>query len=93
MRPVRGGAGIAAEPSPCDDRRPSSPVPSSPLDSVASALPSPEHQAYAGELQRVLEEAVDALPEPYRVVFMLRDVEGHEHQRDRHPPWSSATRP
>ena len=51
-------------------------VPSSALDGVASGLPSPEHQAYAGELQRVLEEAVDALPEPYRVVFMLRDVEG-----------------
>lgn len=51
-------------------------VPSSKLNGVASGLPSPEHQAYAGELQRVLEEAVDALPEPYRVVFMLRDVEG-----------------
>ena len=51
-------------------------APSSTLDEVASGLPSPEHQAYAGELQRVLEEAVDALPEPYRVVFMLRDVEG-----------------
>jgi len=51
-------------------------APSSTLDDMASGLPSPEHQAYAGELQRVLEEAVDALPEPYRVVFMLRDVEG-----------------
>jgi RNA polymerase sigma-70 factor (ECF subfamily) len=51
-------------------------VPSSTLDGVPSGLPSPEHQAYAGELPRVLEEAVDALPEPYRVVFMLRDVEG-----------------
>ncbi len=51
-------------------------LPASALDDVASRLPSPEHQAYAGELQRVLEEAVDALPEAYRVVFMLRDVEG-----------------
>ena len=51
-------------------------VSSSTLNGLPSALPSPEHQAYAGELQRVLEEAVDALPEPYRVVFMLRDVEG-----------------
>src|SRR5262249_44010351 len=31
---------------------------------------------YAGELRRVLEEAVDALPDTYRTVFMLRDVEG-----------------
>jgi RNA polymerase sigma-70 factor, ECF subfamily len=36
----------------------------------------PERQAYAGELARVLEAAVDALPDTYRTVFMLRDVEG-----------------
>ena len=45
-------------------------------ESVASSQPGPEQQAYAGELQRLLEEAVDELPETYRVVFMLRDVEG-----------------
>lgn len=47
-----------------------------PLETVATSLPSPEHQAYASELQRVLEGAIDALPDAYRVVFMLRDVEG-----------------
>jgi RNA polymerase sigma-70 factor (ECF subfamily) len=36
----------------------------------------PEHQAYASELNRVIEGAVDELPETYRLVFMLRDVEG-----------------
>jgi RNA polymerase sigma-70 factor, ECF subfamily len=46
------------------------------LAAAASSLPSPEHQAYAGELQRLLEQAVDSLPEAYRLVFMLRDVEG-----------------
>ena len=40
------------------------------------AEPNPEHRAYARELRRVLEEAVDALPDTYRIVFMLRDVEG-----------------
>jgi RNA polymerase sigma-70 factor, ECF subfamily len=45
-------------------------------EAVASPQPSPEQQAYAAELHRVLEVAVDELPEPYRVVFMLRDVEG-----------------
>lgn len=45
------------------------------LDAAASSLPSPEHQAYAGELQRMIEDAVDSLPEPYRLVFMLREVE------------------
>jgi RNA polymerase sigma-70 factor, ECF subfamily len=46
------------------------------MDTVAAPEPDPEHQAYASELHRVLEDAVDALPETYRVVFMLRDVEG-----------------
>jgi RNA polymerase sigma-70 factor (ECF subfamily) len=46
------------------------------LAALASSDPSPEHQAYACELQRLLEDAVDSLPEPYRLVFMLRDVEG-----------------
>jgi RNA polymerase sigma-70 factor (ECF subfamily) len=43
-----------------------------PWDSIASADPDPAHRAYAGELQHVLEDAVDSLPESYRVVFMLR---------------------
>jgi RNA polymerase sigma-70 factor (ECF subfamily) len=38
--------------------------------------PNPEHRAYASELRRVLEEAVDSLPGSYRIVFMLRDIEG-----------------
>jgi RNA polymerase sigma-70 factor (ECF subfamily) len=36
----------------------------------------PERQAYGQELGRVLEAAVDALPETYRTVFMLREIEG-----------------
>lgn len=46
------------------------------MDTITSPHPDPEHQAYAQELHRVLEEAVDGLPETYRVVFMLRDIEG-----------------
>jgi RNA polymerase sigma-70 factor (ECF subfamily) len=46
------------------------------MESITSPLAGPEHQAYARELRDVLEEAVDALPETYRTVFMLRDVEG-----------------
>ena len=41
-----------------------------------STAPSPERQAYASELKRLVEESVDALPETYRTVFMLRDIEG-----------------
>ena len=46
------------------------------MEGITSSQPDPERQAYAGELRRVLEEAVDALPEAYRTVFMLRDIEG-----------------
>ena len=46
------------------------------METVRSPQPDPERQAYARELHRVLEEAVDALPDTYRTVFMLRDVEG-----------------
>jgi RNA polymerase sigma-70 factor, ECF subfamily len=46
------------------------------METFASAQPDPERQAYGRELSRVLEDAVDALPETYRTVFMLRDVEG-----------------
>ena len=46
------------------------------MDTMTSSQPDPERQAYAGELHRALEEAIDALPEAYRTVFMLRDIEG-----------------
>jgi RNA polymerase sigma-70 factor (ECF subfamily) len=44
--------------------------------SLMSTGADPERQAYARELGRVLEEAVDALPDTYRTVFMLREIEG-----------------
>ena len=46
------------------------------MDTIASPQADPERQAYAQELSRVLEAAVDALPETYRTVFVLRDIEG-----------------
>jgi len=46
------------------------------METIASAQPDPERQAYTRELRRALEHAVDALPHTYRTVFMLRDVEG-----------------
>lgn len=46
------------------------------MDTITSPQPDPERQAYAQELHRLLEAAVDTLPEAYRTVFMLRDVEG-----------------
>jgi len=46
------------------------------MDTFESPAADPERQAYAQELTRVLEAAVDTLPESYRTVFMLRDIEG-----------------
>jgi RNA polymerase sigma-70 factor (ECF subfamily) len=36
----------------------------------------PERQAHDAELRRLLEQAIDALPEIYRAVFVLRELEG-----------------
>jgi RNA polymerase sigma-70 factor, ECF subfamily len=46
------------------------------MDKVRSATRDPERQAYDRELRFVLERAIDALPEIYRLVFTLRMVEG-----------------
>jgi RNA polymerase sigma-70 factor (ECF subfamily) len=43
---------------------------------LTSKEADPEQQANADELRHVLEQAIDALPDTYRTVFMLRDVEG-----------------
>ena len=42
----------------------------------ASDAPDPERLAASSELRRLLEAAVDALPEEFRTVFVLREVEG-----------------
>jgi RNA polymerase sigma-70 factor (ECF subfamily) len=44
--------------------------------SVADAAPDPEAQLLAGEVRVLLEAAIDALPDRYRVTFVLREVEG-----------------
>ena len=36
----------------------------------------PERQAFVGELRTLLESAIEALPDRYRAVFVMRDVEG-----------------
>ena len=38
--------------------------------------PSPERQAFTGELRELLEWAIDCLPDGTREVFVLREVEG-----------------
>jgi len=45
-------------------------------EQLASRSPDPERLAVSGDLRRLIEAAVDALPEEFRTVFMLRAVEG-----------------
>lgn len=42
---------------------------------MMSGLPDPEELAANGEIRRLIENAVDALPDAFRTVFVLRDVE------------------
>lgn len=44
--------------------------------SMSRPIPSPEESAAMNELHTLLESAIDELPESYRAVFMLRELEG-----------------
>jgi RNA polymerase sigma-70 factor, ECF subfamily len=45
-------------------------------DRVADWKPNPEQLYSRGELREILQRALTSLPHAYRVVFLLRDVEG-----------------
>jgi len=46
-----------------------------PMDRFASLAQDPEEQASNSEIRKLLEEAIEKLPDDYRTIFMLRDVE------------------
>ena len=69
-RKMRLMVSTGEDPAPAGDRDGDS------MDRLTAPGADPERQAYAQELHRVLEAAVDALPDTYRAVFMLRDIEG-----------------
>ena len=45
------------------------------MDRFASLAPNPEQQASNSEIRILLEEAVEKLPDAYRTIFILRDIE------------------
>jgi RNA polymerase sigma-70 factor (ECF subfamily) len=45
------------------------------MDRIESRNPDPEQQLLESETRHLLEAAIDALPEPYRIVFALREIE------------------
>ncbi len=46
------------------------------LPELESPSPNPEEAAMTSEIKEVVESEISALPESYRAVFMLREVEG-----------------
>lgn len=46
------------------------------IETMTAPQPDPERLTGSGELRRLLEHAIDALPDDFRVVFVLRAVEG-----------------
>jgi RNA polymerase sigma-70 factor (ECF subfamily) len=45
------------------------------MDRFKTSLPNPEQQVMEGESRALLEAAIDALPDQYRSVFVMREVE------------------
>jgi RNA polymerase sigma-70 factor, ECF subfamily len=43
---------------------------------LAASSPDPERQALTGELRALLESSIDGLPDAYRSVFVMREIEG-----------------
>ena len=46
-----------------------------PVEELHSGLPDPEQNAAQHELMRLIEEAVDHLPDSFREVFVMREIE------------------
>jgi RNA polymerase sigma-70 factor (ECF subfamily) len=46
------------------------------MSALKSPAPDPERQAFAAELRALIESAIEALPEHYRALFVMREVEG-----------------
>ncbi|HEX7192100.1 MAG TPA: RNA polymerase sigma factor [Thermoanaerobaculia bacterium] len=51
-------------------------VPDEEMPEAVSPTPNPEEAAMTSEIKEVMESEISALPESYRSVFMLREVEG-----------------
>jgi RNA polymerase sigma-70 factor (ECF subfamily) len=58
-----------------EESRPMSDEQVSTMDQFASSFPNPEQQVSTTETRHLLEQAIDDLPDIYRSVFVLRDVE------------------
>jgi RNA polymerase sigma-70 factor, ECF subfamily len=62
----------------CLDQGRGDALPKIPPERLVSQLGNPEQLAASSDIRRLIEQAVDALPDDFRSVFMLRAVEGLE---------------
>lgn len=46
------------------------------MNDIESPDAGPDQRAFHGELRQILEDSIDRVPDGYRTVFMLREVEG-----------------
>ena len=46
------------------------------IEQTAAPVIDPEHAMYGHELRVLLESSIERLPEPFRIVFVMREVEG-----------------
>ena len=46
------------------------------MTELSASIENPEAATERGQMRRMLEEVVDRLPDPFRIVFVLRDIEG-----------------
>ena len=70
------GARPAAPPWPFRGGRRDAGLGGAAMDLIGRSERNPEQQALRGEMRAILEAAFEAIPEIYRTVFMLREVEG-----------------
>jgi RNA polymerase sigma-70 factor (ECF subfamily) len=49
------------------------------LERAVDCRPGPETRAHASEIGSIIHDALAALPEPYRSVVVLREIQGHSY--------------
>lgn len=55
------------------------------LQQLSSSAHDPEQATAVGEMRRLIEQAIDRLPASYRLVYVLREVEGMSTPKRRPP--------
>ncbi|HVT61174.1 MAG TPA: sigma-70 family RNA polymerase sigma factor [Thermoanaerobaculia bacterium] len=74
------GVGSSHRPRQEDQERRASGAGVDPMENLASAEPDPEQRAQSADFARRLRQALQELPEPYRSVLIMREIEELQYQ-------------